>query len=94
MLGSQIAGPGQLKRRCNMTGNMETESKGARTRAVVKARTGGSADSPEELHQVIAVTAYHLAERRNFEPGHEMEDWLNAEAQVLAERESLKGLPA
>jgi len=38
------------------------------------------------VHEVIAVTAYyHLAERRNFEPGHELEDWLSAEAQVLAD---------
>ena len=77
-----------------MIGNMETESKSAKTRAVLKARTGGSPGRPEQLHQAIAVTAYHLAERRNFEPGHEMEDWLNAEVQVLAEEESLKGLPA
>jgi hypothetical protein len=33
---------------------------------------------------------YHLAERRGFEPGHEMEDWLNAEAQVFAEIQGLK----
>jgi len=36
----------------------------------------------EELHQLIAVAAYYLAERRNFEPGHEVEDWLSAEAQI------------
>jgi hypothetical protein len=61
-------------------------------RAVTKERSGGN--FPEQLHQTIAVTAYYLAERRNFEPGHEMEDWLNAEAQILTEMEGLKGLPA
>ena len=35
-----------------------------------------------QRHELIAVAAYHLAERRNFEPGHETEDWLAAESQV------------
>jgi hypothetical protein len=38
--------------------------------------------SAEERHAAIAVAAYHLAERRNFAPGHEAEDWLAAEAQI------------
>jgi hypothetical protein len=33
-------------------------------------------------HELIAIAAYHLAEARNFEPGHDTEDWLAAEAQV------------
>jgi len=41
----------------------------------------------ERCHQ-IAEAAYYKAEKRGFEPGHEMEDWLEAEAeteqQVLA----------
>ena len=36
----------------------------------------------ERRHELIAVAAYHLAEGRNFEPGHETEDWLAAESQV------------
>jgi hypothetical protein len=36
----------------------------------------------DQRHELIAVAAYHLAERRNFEPGHETEDWLAAESQV------------
>ena len=50
--------------------------------------------TPDELRNKIAVAAYYRAERRNFEPGGEMEDWLDAEAEVLAEQESLKGMPA
>jgi Protein of unknown function (DUF2934) len=34
----------------------------------------------------IAIAAYYRAERRGFEPGHEIEDWLEAEREV-AERE-------
>jgi len=36
----------------------------------------------DQRHELIAVAAYRLAEGRNFEPGHETEDWLAAEAQV------------
>jgi hypothetical protein len=38
----------------------------------------------DQRHELIAVAAYHLAERRNFEPGHETEDWLMAESQVAS----------
>ncbi len=31
---------------------------------------------------LVAVRAYYKAEARGFEPGHEMEDWLAAEAEV------------
>jgi len=39
-------------------------------------------DSAAERHRLIAEAAYRLAERRGFEPGHELEDWLAAEKQV------------
>lgn len=35
------------------------------------------------LTQEIAETAYYIAERRGFEPGFEVDDWLAAEAEVL-----------
>jgi hypothetical protein len=31
---------------------------------------------------MIAKAAYFRAEQRNFEPGHEVEDWLAAESEV------------
>jgi hypothetical protein len=31
---------------------------------------------------MIAEAAYYLAERRGFEPGHELEDWLAAEGMI------------
>lgn len=31
----------------------------------------------------IAVSAYFKAEARGYEPGHEMQDWLDAEAEVM-----------
>jgi DUF2934 family protein len=34
------------------------------------------------IRQHVAEAAYFLAEHRGFEPGHELEDWLEAERQV------------
>ncbi len=33
-------------------------------------------------HALIAEHAYYLAEERQFEPGHELDDWLAAEKEV------------
>jgi hypothetical protein len=35
-----------------------------------------------DRHQHIAVAAYFIAEHRDFVPGHELDDWLQAEAVV------------
>lgn len=37
-----------------------------------------------DRQQLIAEAAFHRAEARGFEPGHEIEDWLAAEAEVNA----------
>jgi hypothetical protein len=42
------------------------------------------AASEAERREMIAVEAYLRAERRGFEPGHEVEDWAAAEADVDA----------
>lgn len=36
----------------------------------------------EDRQSLIAKAAYYRAERRHFEPGHELEDWLAAESEV------------
>ena len=38
--------------------------------------------SDEERHEMIAVAAYFLAERRGFAPGLEQSDWLQAVAAI------------
>ncbi len=35
--------------------------------------------SDQERYEMIQRHAYFLAEARNFEPGHELEDWIEAE---------------
>jgi hypothetical protein len=41
--------------------------------------------SDDGVREQIAGLAYRLAEARGFAPGHEVEDWLRAEAQVKAD---------
>ena len=40
------------------------------------------AAEPTRRRAMIAEAAYYRAERRGFEPGHELEDWLQAEAEI------------
>ncbi|MBI5006809.1 MAG: DUF2934 domain-containing protein [Nitrosomonadales bacterium] len=37
----------------------------------------------KEMRSQIEQIAYYLAKERGFVPGHELEDWLKAEMQVL-----------
>ena len=37
---------------------------------------------PDVRHQLVAAEAYFRAERRGFAAGHELEDWVAAEAAV------------
>jgi hypothetical protein len=47
--------------------------------------TKASAESAsEDLGGMIATAAYYLAAARNFTPGHELDDWLEAERSVRA----------
>ncbi len=36
----------------------------------------------QDVNNRVAMCAYFKAESRGFEPGHELEDWLAAEAEV------------
>ncbi|MCW8982598.1 MAG: DUF2934 domain-containing protein [Gammaproteobacteria bacterium] len=38
--------------------------------------------SPRERYEMIATMAYYRAEKRNFEQGHDYQDWLECEAIV------------
>lgn len=44
---------------------------------------GGMAIPDEEIHRRIAEAAYYRAAERGFAPGRELEDWLEAEAQIV-----------
>lgn len=40
-------------------------------------------DAPEEMRKQIEIAAYYRAKERGFEPGHEVEDWVQAESEVM-----------
>ena len=43
----------------------------------------GPSISPEERQRLVARAAYFRAEKRGFVPGFELQDWVEAEAEVL-----------
>ncbi|MCG7861513.1 MAG: DUF2934 domain-containing protein [Candidatus Thiodiazotropha endolucinida] len=43
-------------------------------------RSARASISPRERYEMIATMAYYRAEQRNFEPGHDVEDWLECES--------------
>lgn len=47
-------------------------------------QTASARMAPEQRQQLIAQAAYFIAERRGFAPGNELEDWLQAEAEIEA----------
>ena len=52
-----------------------------------------AAVTPEVREIMIAEAAYYIAERRGFEPGAELDDWLAAEAEIdrnLADGETVE----
>ena len=59
-----------------------TTTTSAKPKAAPKAAKKASVD-PAELDRMIAEEAYYIAERRNFAPGSEEEDWLAAKEAVL-----------
>jgi len=59
-----------------LKGNSERQNKGKESPAV---RKNGAA---EDHYKMVAEAAYYLAEQRGFATGHELDDWLCAEAEV------------
>jgi hypothetical protein len=42
-----------------------------------------TSNTNDETRRRIAEAAYFRAKQRNFEPGHELEDWIEAESEVM-----------
>ena len=49
---------------------------------------GRAGMSPEEVYRLIQETAYYKAKARGFAPGHEVQDWIEAEAEVRTRLEN------
>lgn len=75
---------------------METQIKKAATsttrrskpasQATPQSAIGGEVASVERHRAMITEAAYFCAARRGFAPGHELEDWLTAEAEIGTRR--------
>ena len=64
-----------------------TRAATANRRPAIEAGGGSSSTSrapmsPEEIYKLIQETAYYKAKARGFAPGHEVQDWIEAEAEV------------
>jgi hypothetical protein len=42
----------------------------------------GDPDLIKEFREMVAENAYYRAEKRGFEPGHELDDWYEAEREI------------
>lgn len=40
----------------------------------------------DEFREMVAKSAYYRAEKREFEAGHELDDWLEAEQEINNQR--------
>ena len=59
------------------------DSKAAAPRSASMPMAGSALTTGEETRRKIAEAAYFRAKQRNFEPGHELEDWIEAESEVM-----------
>ena len=75
------AGAGRPATRARSAAAKKTTAKAGPPRAEGDGLARLSAD---ELNAMISRAAYLRAERRGFAPGHEVEDWLAAEAEIRA----------
>jgi hypothetical protein len=56
-----------------------TAKKKVSTKKTASAKKSSPLISPRERYEMIATMAFYRAEQRNFEPGHDVEDWLECE---------------
>lgn len=60
------------------------KSKAKSTAAIEQNSEIETALQGEDYYQMVSEAAYYKAEKRNFESGYEMEDWVAAETEIQA----------
>lgn len=74
--------------RTKVVANEPTATKRPRktlTTSPKRSKNAGAASPPtDDLHSMIETAAFYLAAERSFAPGHELEDWLEAERRIKA----------
>jgi HSP20 family molecular chaperone IbpA len=61
----------------------EMETSQAKSARSVKIVSDYPADRVKAIHDAVAHRAYHIFESRGFAPGHDSEDWLLAESEIV-----------
>jgi hypothetical protein len=71
-------------------GNPSSKAKGSTSEATSSVRHNGGSDSPmtNDLEGQIRQRAYEIFEERGRIPGHEEEDWIQAEREVHSRHDS------
>jgi len=62
-------------------------------KATPPAATHADIGSLELTEEIIRVRAYHLFEQRGYEHGHDLEDWLQAEAEIMGKKPGASAAP-
>jgi DUF2934 family protein len=85
---------GELWRGQYVTDDQEVRMEGVQRPDAPESKSDASASGPgiapmevrlpSGMHEQIARRAYELAAQRGFAPGHELDDWLQAEAEIEA----------
>jgi hypothetical protein len=60
----------------------KTKRSSAKQPASKKSKSSGNSIDPEQRQQMIAETAYFIAEARGFDGECQLDDWLQAEAMI------------
>lgn len=66
------------------TGPKKPAPKSSRTKKSTLARQAIGPENGEDRHKIIAIAAYHRAEKRGFtgDDAERVQDWLEAEAEI------------
>jgi hypothetical protein len=74
----------RIKIAMNTTGRKTVKAKATAAKSVKATGTGMAVDGPPPSFESIAKRSYELYLARGAQPGHEVEDWLAAEAELTA----------
>jgi len=61
---------------------------GATMRSTKRSARAGTIPDPNQLERHIRLRAYALYESRGYEDGHDLDDWLQAEAEIIGTQET------
>ncbi len=78
----ESSGKKTVKRKASTATELNASAMIAVLESEQPATAGSASIDPDVRRQLVAAEAYFLAERRGFAAGHELEDWVTAEAAV------------